>query len=144
MSAAAFWSGCPDVPEPDTITDTDLAPAPVREPDSQSTDLGWVLSGFDSEGRKVRMQVTEEELVDAPDGLFIGRGPDCHKRVKDNSVSRVHAQLTVEGGELVVVDLGSTNGTFVNGEQIEPETPVVLQRGTQIEFGDARLTVNRG
>ena len=55
------------------------------------------------------------------------------------TVSRRHAQLTRQNGELVVQDLGSTNGTFVNGQRISAPTP--LRVGDTVQFGMASFRV---
>ena len=49
---------------------------------------------------------------------MLGRGTDCDLRLVDPGVSRHHAELRVEDDEVVLVDLGSTNGTFVNGQPV--------------------------
>jgi pSer/pThr/pTyr-binding forkhead associated (FHA) protein len=51
-------------------------------------------------------------------------------------VSRHHAELRVEDGEVVLVDLGSTNGTFVNGQ---PVRRVLLTDGTRVTLGRTTL-----
>ena len=55
------------------------------------------------------------------------------------TVSRRHAQLTRQNGELIVQDLGSTNGTFVNGQRISAPTP--LRVGDTVQFGMASFRV---
>src|SRR5262245_33538354 len=50
--------------------------------------------------------------------LLIGRAPDTQVRLQDALVSRHHARLVMEGGEAQLVDLGSHNGTRVNGERL--------------------------
>ena len=59
--------------------------------------------------------------------------------LQDEVVSRQHAQLKWQGQSLVVADLGSTNGTFVNGVQVQ--SPRTLQPGDVIQVGDTTLTV---
>jgi adenylate cyclase len=49
----------------------------------------------------------------------VGRAPTCDVVVNDSSVSRRHAQLSVDAGVCTVEDLGSRNGTYVNGQQID-------------------------
>lgn len=70
----------------------------------------------------------------------IGRGGDSDIILEDTGVSRHHLELrTEEDGTLVATDLGSTNGTFVDGERIR--TPVVLQDRSLLKIGRTRLTV---
>ena len=71
---------------------------------------------------------------------MLGRGTDCDLRLVDPGVSRHHAELRVEDGEVVLVDLGSTNGTFVNGQ---PVRRVTLADGTQVTLGRTTLVFRR-
>ena len=70
--------------------------------------------------------------------IRIGRGPDCELVLKDNRVSRRHARLHARDGVLVLTDLGSTNGTRVNGNRV---TELVLGAGDRIQLGDTNLVV---
>jgi hypothetical protein len=56
------------------------------------------------------------------------------------SVSRRHAQVIHRQGEYLLVDLRSTNGTFVNGQRLNPDDRVRLRHGDQVRFGDVSLT----
>jgi Protein of unknown function (DUF3662)/FHA domain len=67
---------------------------------------------------------------------LLGRGTDCDLRLVDPGVSRHHAELRVENDQVVLVDLGSTNGTFVNGQ---PVRRVALSDGTRISLGRTTL-----
>jgi hypothetical protein len=71
---------------------------------------------------------------------ILGRGTDCDLRLVDPGVSRHHAELRVEDGEVVLVDLGSTNGTFVNGQ---PVRRVSLTDGTRVTLGRTTLVFRR-
>lgn len=67
----------------------------------------------------------------------IGRHPDSGVFLDDVSVSRRHAELRRSGGALSIVDNGSLNGTYVNGQRIEAE--VSLVEGDQIQVGKFKL-----
>jgi len=67
---------------------------------------------------------------------LLGRGTDCDLRLVDAGVSRHHAELRVENDQVVLVDRGSTNGTFVNGQ---PVRRVVLTDGTHVTLGRTTL-----
>jgi hypothetical protein len=71
---------------------------------------------------------------------MLGRGTDCDLRLVDPGVSRHHAELRVEDSEVVLVDLGSTNGTFINGQ---PVRRTVLADGTQITLGRTTLVFRK-
>jgi hypothetical protein len=71
---------------------------------------------------------------------MLGRGTDCDLRLVDPGVSRHHAELRVEDDQVVLVDLGSTNGTFVNGA---PVRRVELTDGTRVTLGRTTLVFRR-
>jgi hypothetical protein len=77
-------------------------------------------------------------LMVAPRGATIGRSRECEIVVEDANVSRQHAELRPRGGAWVISDLGSTNGTRVNGRTIN--TPEVLRPGDEIEVGSSLIT----
>lgn len=71
----------------------------------------------------------------------IGRLPECEIQFSDSGVSRMHARLEVSSIGVVVVDLGSTNGTFVNGKTV---THQALKDGDKVQIGSvAVLRFNR-
>jgi len=65
---------------------------------------------------------------------LIGRQEDCEISLDDISVSRLHAMLRYNGDEYVLYDLGSTTGTFVNGEQVS-QSGKALSNGDTIMLG---------
>jgi pSer/pThr/pTyr-binding forkhead associated (FHA) protein len=74
--------------------------------------------------------------------ITVGRGGGCALVLGDDSyVSQLHARLFQQNGESYVEDLGSTNGTFVNGNAIENATR--LKRGDQVQFGQTVAEVVR-
>jgi hypothetical protein len=77
-----------------------------------------------------------------PPGIVIGRGADADLRINDPGVSRRHTELRVQGGDrgptVTAVDLGSTNGTLVNGSRAERAT---LEDGDTVKVGTTTMTV---
>lgn len=74
------------------------------------------------------------------DVVVIGRGSDADVRLPDTGVSRRHAELRREGDDIVLVDLGSTNGSIVNGRRAER---VRLSSGDRIQLGATTLMFER-
>ncbi len=70
----------------------------------------------------------------------VGRQSGNDIVLNTTAASRYHAQFDVAEGQVFLVDLGSVNGTFVNDEQIEPNSRVVLNEGDVITLGDVCLT----
>ena len=74
-------------------------------------------------------------LDEAP--LLIGRGSDAAIKLDDDYVSTRHARIGESNGTFYVEDLGSTNGTFVNGERITAKT--LVRAGDAIRIGQTEL-----
>jgi pSer/pThr/pTyr-binding forkhead associated (FHA) protein len=72
---------------------------------------------------------------------LVGRGSDCDIFLGDVTVSRHHARFGVDGDSLRVRDLGSTNGTYVNGSWVDG---FALSAGDEIIIGKFHLVVARG
>jgi hypothetical protein len=66
--------------------------------------------------------------------MVIGRDASADITINDAEVSRKHARLFAQGGTYMIEDLGSTNGTFVNGQRLMG--PHVLKNGELIMFGE--------
>ena len=72
-----------------------------------------------------------------PGEHLIGADPSCNLRVEGDSVSRKHARLTFDGSQFVIEDLGSTNGTFLDGVRLAGPTPIRF--GQQLRIGQSLL-----
>ena len=66
---------------------------------------------------------------------IVGRASSNTLYLDPPRVSRQHAQISWDGVRAVVTDLGSTNGTFVNGRRLAPNVPEPLQPGDRVSFG---------
>jgi pSer/pThr/pTyr-binding forkhead associated (FHA) protein len=67
--------------------------------------------------------------------FVLGRDPGCEFVINDIEVSRRHARLIAQSGGYVIEDLGSTNGTFVEGERVRSVRP--LKSGENIQLGES-------
>eukprot|EP00208_Stichococcus_sp_RCC1054_P000751 CAMPEP_0206149164 /NCGR_PEP_ID=MMETSP1473-20131121/37633_1 /ASSEMBLY_ACC=CAM_ASM_001109 /TAXON_ID=1461547 /ORGANISM="Stichococcus sp, Strain RCC1054" /LENGTH=154 /DNA_ID=CAMNT_0053546613 /DNA_START=530 /DNA_END=994 /DNA_ORIENTATION=- len=84
--------------------------------------------------------VTAPGALSLKDGSFtLGGGPTVDFKINVPTVSSSHARLDVEGSKLTVTDLGSTNGTTLDGQDLKPQTATTVSIGSQISFGDTHL-----
>src|SRR4051812_13158460 len=95
----------------------------------------------------IKMKVVQGKphgsFLEFPEGEFVvGRGPECQIRPNSELVSRQHCLLRVRGQIVVVRDLGSTNGTLVNGKRLMDECE--LGEGDTIQLGPLVLQVVLG
>ncbi|MGH2871179.1 MAG: FhaA domain-containing protein [Solirubrobacteraceae bacterium] len=81
--------------------------------------------------------VDGRRMVVGPAGATIGRSRQCDVVVDDPNISRKHAEVRPRGGAWVLRDLGSTNGTRLNGRRLDG--PEVLRRGDEIQLGATRI-----
>ena len=89
-------------------------------------------------GRNVRLVSGDGRTYPLQMGsTVIGRGDQANMRLPDVGISRRHARLDFDGGQVVLTDLGSTNGTMVNGQRV---SAVALNPGDMIQLGTTTLT----
>lgn len=79
----------------------------------------------------------EHRLSLEKDLFVIGRSRDCDITILDERVSRQHAEIYFDGDAFLISDLGSYNGTLLNGERLESTRP--LQQGDQLQIGPVTL-----
>jgi hypothetical protein len=91
-----------------------------------------------AEQRTALLVMDGKRLVIGAAGATMGRSRQCEVMVDDPNVSRQHAEIRPRGGSWVVTDLGSTNGSRLNGRRLEQ--PTVLKPGDEIELGTTTLT----
>lgn len=113
----------PSVGEWDEDTHTEAEALPVAPATSRDRAYMIVLAGA-AVGEMYKVPRTEAK---------IGRGQGCEIRLPDDGVSRAHARLYVEGDRTLLEDLGSRNGTFLNGKRVT--STVALGDGDKIQIG---------
>jgi pSer/pThr/pTyr-binding forkhead associated (FHA) protein len=104
----------------------------------------WAGSNWAGNAMDVILKVTRGSKVGAKiavkkEEFLIGRSPECHLCAASTSISRKHCAITRDGTSVKIKDLGSRNGTLVNGHKIEGE--VELNSGDEISIGSLGFLV---
>jgi pSer/pThr/pTyr-binding forkhead associated (FHA) protein len=87
-----------------------------------------------SGGAQGPTQATSDITFEVP-RIVLGRGDGCDLRLPDLSVSHRHASVRQRGSEYIVVDEGSSNGTFIGSVRLHPQSPRVVRNGEMIRLG---------
>lgn len=90
-----------------------------------------VLHVFERSGRALEDCTSEFPII-------VGRGADADVRIHDPKVSRIHCGLSRARGQIVLTDLESRNGTYLNGEPIMQRT---LSEGDEVRIGSTVMVV---
>lgn len=114
---------------------TPVVPAPTRSEQDSSREV------------RLRPDLVAPVTVITPQGdielgngsVLIGRLPECDVLLQDNLVSRMHARISVQNDSVVVEDLHSTNGVYVNGQRVGHS--VVLRDGDRILIGTTEISL---
>lgn len=114
---------------------TPVVPAPERRQEERARDAG------------LRPELVAPVTVITPQGdmelgngsLLIGRLPECDVLLQDGLVSRMHARISVQHDSVVVEDLHSTNGVYVNGLRVNHSA--VLREGDRVLIGTTEISM---
>jgi hypothetical protein len=131
--------------DPSAHDEAEEAPPPAAEPSGRTmiySNAGRLAAPLE-ERAKAREEsavllLDGRRLVVGPGGATLGRSRQCDIVLSDPNVSRQHAEIRPRGGSWVLSDLGSTNGSRINGRQVEG--PEVVRPGDEIELGSTALT----
>jgi pSer/pThr/pTyr-binding forkhead associated (FHA) protein len=85
----------------------------------------------------------EQHTLESPGTVKVGRDRDNDIHVNREKISRVHAEIRINPESVQLVDLNSTNGTYVNDVRLSPNEPVSLQDGDIIRLGDTVFKFER-
>ncbi len=130
----------------EVYTGGDVAPVPAYEAPPQQQYPPYDQGPYAGPGgpppgapaRAARLVGTDGHPYMLPIGsMVIGRGDQANLRLADVGISRRHARLDFDGAQVVLTDLGSTNGTMVNGQRV---SAVALNPGDVIQLGTTTLT----
>ncbi len=106
---------------------TRMAPAPAPQGQAAQQDAYLVVLAGSNLGEMYKLE--NERTV-------IGRSENADIRLIDDGISRDHAQLVKDGGQFVLEDMGSTNGTFCNGDRVQRQ---VLSEGDKLLLGSTTI-----
>jgi Protein of unknown function (DUF3662)/FHA domain len=122
----------PDEPEPE--------PDPIGEEPGRTmihSNAGRVAEPLEERARTraqtALLLIDGKRMIVGPAGATLGRSRQCDVVLSDPNVSRQHAEVRPRGGSWVLSDLGSTNGSSLNGRRING--PEVIKPGDEIELG---------
>jgi pSer/pThr/pTyr-binding forkhead associated (FHA) protein len=91
---------------------------------------------------KVLSGTHEGKLIQIKDEKFlIGRSESCQLRPKSESISRKHCVIVQKDGRVLLLDLKSRNGTFINEKQLSPEKAKILKSGDHLRCGQLEFEV---
>ncbi|HKG62435.1 MAG TPA: FHA domain-containing protein [Solirubrobacteraceae bacterium] len=114
-----------------------------------ATGMHVASEGLGSDGKgepKLRVQTAAGlragSAYPLSDGAVLGRGDQADIQLQDTFASSQHARLAPHGDVIVLEDLGSTNGTYLNEEPLRGPQP--LHPGDKIRIGDSSFTFERG
>jgi len=119
-------------------------PAPVAAPAAPAPPARTKQKA--TTGKAARLRIVEPSSArgrtyDVVDELTIGRGAGCQIPLDDSFASTVHARLFRRNGDLLVEDLGSTNGTFLNRKKVD--SPVPIRKGDRLQVGKTVLELTK-
>ena len=130
-AAVPVGAGTPSAPKPRPRPTPPNAAAAPRSPSPTMVSTGGARLVVIAPGSLAGHSFTLEGET------TIGRGAGCGVSIDDAHVSKLHARLTPVDGEWVLEDLGSTNGTVLDGDRIDRPTPI--RPGGRITIGEIVL-----
>jgi hypothetical protein len=121
-----------------------VAAAPLADPLGEATSLHPLGGDPGADGLEPQLVVERGAghepgmAYDVGDGAVLGRGDAAEIRLQDPFASSRHARLVRQGSMVVIEDLGSTNGTYLNEELLQGPQP--LHPGDRVRIGDTEFT----
>jgi len=120
-------------------------PAPAPNPPAPAPKAGrrerTTTKRSDAHLRVVEPAEQRGRTYDVADELTIGRAAGCQIPLDDSYASQLHARLFRRNDDLLVEDLGSTNGTFLNRKKVESAVPI--RKGDRLQVGKTVLELTK-
>ena len=116
-----------------------------RFPEPGSGPLRSALLEMSTTGRVIELQLTHEEIVLGRAATRLIKEPAIdltEDGALEKGVSRRHARLLLQGADLLVEDLNSSNGTWVNDVRLRANQPFPVKHGDHIRLGRLRMRIN--
>lgn len=126
--------------EGDGYFDPDAEPMPVREPQVLAAPEGAAPQSYSAGIATVTIAESGHDIALSGERMVLGRLKRCDICLSDANASREHAVFEREGTGWRLVDLGSTNGTYLNGKRVGD--PVRLRGGDVITIGVTEIVYN--
>ncbi len=120
------------------------APEAEEEAEEREPEVEQVSEGASPARAVLTVRETGERHTVGEDGASIGRRPGNDIVLSDAYVSGQHAIIAFRDGAFHLTDIGSTNGTLLNGSRLEPDVPVALKDGDEIRMGQLTLVFSTG
>jgi pSer/pThr/pTyr-binding forkhead associated (FHA) protein len=120
-------------PERAQVVSTREEPVPAPMDDA----TGMISASQFKQGRSIPSHlriIQTDSLYDLSTPIILGRGDRANVQIEDPYASHRHAQITPEGEMVILEDLGSTNGTFLNGTRVHGPQPIYV--GDSLTIGD--------
>lgn len=106
--------------------------------DGSAKSSGRAILAVSMDGKSERFSATQLQS-----GVTIGRASENTLTITDRNLSRRHASLSLQGRKMMLTDLGSSNGTKVDGRRLKPNEPVQINTKSKVELGGVALVLRR-
>ena len=102
-----------------------------------------MLSGSGGGAAPIRIEVDTDILRQAGKGLSVGRSEELADfTVADEQISRRHLRISLQQTQIMVEDLNSSNGSYINGQLLPAFKPRALHIGDKIKLGETEMSVS--
>lgn len=135
----------PARPTPAPVTPVPVAPAPVTSIETNEDDMTGFFDDDETAGATYSLHslTTEETWPILTRPVVIGRSSTRSEISvsRDSSLSRSHAQIYEQDGQVIITDLGSKNGTHIGSHRLQPHTPTIVPDGALLRLGHVTFNV---